>query len=449
MAGHGLAPETAHGSITMFRNSGSFALVLGLVVQNSSFAQQQTPQPSSPFQPPLGFPNAAPRTDAVVPVDLRQPASGAAISIPKTAWARLLEQDPRALTPLVNQTLHASRRGADWLARANTTKGLFTPGLDPATATEIPGSPLGQVQAAWALAKASAAFGDERYEMRALQALLACLEDTTEDAEDPQARHSSAPSAVVSRPAGTATLLVAIASLEKPPAELLDKAEALARYLCKPAVLASLETVSKADPSITALVSHALLVSHRHRPAPWKLEAARKAFGINLTAEALQKAMPWPLIAAAEMSRHDPSFTSRVHALSETLLATQIDKLDPRHPEWFGGWSAIQTIAGAEPAQPTCSATANALMALAEAAAVTRRDGDLNRHQRLKDAMDRGTQFLLQLQYTDANTQHFADWYRPRLTGGFRPGPKDTVLCLEQNHGALMALLGCARDSAP
>ena len=349
----------------------------------------------------------------------------------------------------MNQTLQASRRGADWLARANTTKGLFTPGLDPATAAEIPGSPLGQVQAAWALAKASAAFGDERYEMRALQALLACLEDTTEDAEDPQARHSSAPSAVVSRPAGTSALLAAIASLEKPPAELLDKAEALARYLVKPSVVAGLETVSKAEPATPALVACALLASHRHRPAPWKLETARKALGINLPEEALHKAMPWPMVAAAEMSRHDSSFTSRVNALAEALLPTQIDKVDPRHPEWFGGWSAIQPVAGAEPAQPTCAATANALMALAEAAAVSRRDGDLNRHQRLKDAMDRGTQFLLQLQYTDANTQHFADWYRPRLTGGFRPGTKDTVLSLEQNQGALMALLGCVRDSAP
>lgn len=435
----------------MFRNRGLFLLALGLSTQGSAVFAQPQPltAPVLPFQSGTGGANAAPRLDPLVPVDLRQPAQGTGMAVPRGAWARVLEQDPRALSPLVNQTLQASRRGADWLSRANTTKGLFTPGIDPAMANEIPGTPLGQILAAWALAKASAAFGDERYEMRSLQALLACLEDTTEDAEDPQARHSSAPSVVVSRPAGTAALLAAIASLEKPPAEFLDKAESLARYLGKPSVVAGLETVSKAEPATPALVACALLDSHRHRPAPWKLEVARKALAINLAAEALPKAMPWPVVAAAGMSRHDPSFTARANAMADTLLGTQLDKVDPRHPEWFGGWSAVSAIAGVESAPPTCASTANALMALAEAAAVCRREGDLNRHQRLRDSIDRGCQFLLQLQYTDANTQHFADWYRPRLTGGFRPGPKDSTLCLEQNHGALMALLGCVRDSAP
>lgn len=385
----------------------------------------------------------------MIQVDARQPSLTGGISGSKGAWARLLEQDPRALGPLQNQTLQASRRGADWLFRANTTKGLFTPGLDPALGTEKTGTQLGQIQAAWALARASSAFGDEKYEMRALQALLACLEETTTDTEDSQARHSSAPSVIVSRAAGTAALLAAITALEKPPAELLETAEALARYLGKPSVVGSLEGVSKAEPATPSLVAYAILASNRHRGAPWKVEVARKALAVPLAPEAFQKALPWPVAATAAMSQQESTYTARVGTMADALLATQLDKVNPRHPDWFGGWSGAPAMAGAEPAAPTCAATANAVMALAEAAAVSRREGDLTRHQRLKDAMDRGCQFLLQLQYTDANTQHFADWYRLRLVGGFRPGPKDSGLSLEQNHGAFLALLACTRDFAP
>lgn len=430
----------------------------GLVVLCCGFAcfglavHAQSPLPVG--APPLSLPglSASPTPPSLpgslLPVDARQPVGNVRATPATAAWARQLEQDPRALSPLANQVLQASRRGCDWLVRANTTKGIFTSGIDPATATEPPATPMGQVKAAWSLARASAAFGDERYEMRALQALLACLEETLEEAGDPQARHTAAPSVVISRPAGTACLLAAICALEKPPAELLDKADQLARYLSKPAVLAAMAAASKVEPSTPFLAAHALLSSNRHRPASWKLDAARAAVGVQVPAEQQAGAAAWMLMATSDLAKHDSAASQRVGSLAQSLISRQMDKVDARHPGWFGGWSSGRTLANGELEAPTCVASAEAIWALAEAATVARQEGDLNLHQKLKDGMDRGSQFLLQLQLTDANTQHFAEWFRPKLAGGFRPGPGSTTLTLDQNHAALAALLGCAREGA-
>lgn len=423
-------------------NGKTVLLALGLWVQGV-FVAGQTPQP-------LTLPTAPP--PPVRPVDLREPARAPTDAArTRTAWARAMEQDPRALSPLNQQMLQGARRGADWLARANTTKGVFLPGIDPTLTTEAPCGPLGQIAAAWTLARAAGAFGDERYEMRALQALLACLEDTQADSEDPQARHSAIPSAVVSRPAATSWLLAAVCALETPPAELLERSESLARYLARQAGHENLGTmIAKVEPGTPALVAYALLRSHRHQPAAWKLEAARKAMATanRLTTDTLPQALPWPVLALAEMSQHDATSMPLLHGATDSILSWQADNVDPRHPGWFGGWP-LPSTRGGQPSAPVCVGSATALTAIAEAAVVARRQGDLARHQRLHDAMDRGCQFLLQLQFTDANTQHFADWYRPRLLGGFRSSAGEATLRLEQNHHAVMALLGCSKDAAP
>lgn len=423
-------------------NEKTFFLALGLWVQGI-FVVGQAPQP-------LTLPAAPP--SPIRPVDLRElKPSPADASRGRTAWARAMEKDPRALSPLNQQVLQGARRGADWLVRANTTKGLFLPGIDPALTTEATGGPLGQIAAAWTLARAAGAFGDERYEMRALQSLLACLDDTQADSEDPQARHSSIPSAVISRHAGTSWLLAAVCALESPPAELLERAESLARYLARQAGHENLGSiVAKMEPGTPALVAYALLRSHRHQPAAWKLEGARKAMAIAkaLPPEALPQALPWPILALAEMSQHDAACLPLLNSATDTVLSWQADKVDPRHPGWFGGWPLPSTRGGV-PMEPGCVGSAMALAAISEAAVVARRQGDLARHQRLHDGMDRGSQFLLQLQFTDSNTQHYADWYRPRLLGGFRSGAGEATLRLEQNHHAVMALLSCSQDATP
>ena len=50
-------------------------------------------------------------------------------------------------------------------------------------------------------------------------------------------------------------------------------------------------------------------------------------------------------------------------------------------------------------------------------------------------------QFLATLQYTDANTRHFADWYRPTLIGGFYASHQDGNLRIDYTQHAVCALV--------
>jgi hypothetical protein len=73
---------------------------------------------------------------------------------------------------------------------------------------------------------------------------------------------------------------------------------------------------------------------------------------------------------------------------------------------------------------------------------VTRQLGDLARHERYVPALERGLQYLATLQYTDSDTQHFAEWYRSeRLVGGFHASHTDGNLRLDYNQHAISALV--------
>jgi vacuolar-type H+-ATPase subunit E/Vma4 len=50
------------------------------------------------------------------------------------------------------------------------------------------------------------------------------------------------------------------------------------------------------------------------------------------------------------------------------------------------------------------------------------------------------------LQYTDANTQHFEEWYRPRLVGGFHASTQDGNLRVDYTQHALSALATYLED---
>jgi len=68
------------------------------------------------------------------------------------------------------------------------------------------------------------------------------------------------------------------------------------------------------------------------------------------------------------------------------------------------------------------------------------------RHQRYTEVLERCLQFVVRLQYTDANVQHFADWYRPRLVGAFHASPSDGNLRLDYTQHALSALTTYLED---
>ena len=78
---------------------------------------------------------------------------------------------------------------------------------------------------------------------------------------------------------------------------------------------------------------------------------------------------------------------------------------------------------------------------LAEACRVARKAGDLPGYQRYRDGVERCLQFTVTLQYTDANTQHFADWYRRRLVGGFHASHQDGNLRIDYTQHAVCALV--------
>ena len=51
--------------------------------------------------------------------------------------------------------------------------------------------------------------------------------------------------------------------------------------------------------------------------------------------------------------------------------------------------------------------------------------------------------FLETLQYATQNTNHYAEWYRPYLVGGFHHSHKDGNLRVDQTARATSALLAC------
>jgi hypothetical protein len=86
---------------------------------------------------------------------------------------------------------------------------------------------------------------------------------------------------------------------------------------------------------------------------------------------------------------------------------------------------------------------------LAEACRVARTAGDLQRFRRYGEALERCLQFVATLQYTDANTQHFAAWYRPRLVGGFHTSDQDGNLRIDYTQHAVCAMVQYLTYVAP
>ena len=84
------------------------------------------------------------------------------------------------------------------------------------------------------------------------------------------------------------------------------------------------------------------------------------------------------------------------------------------------------------------AAFAESLVAACRAA---RQAGDVARYPRYREALERCLQFLATLQYTEANTQHFADWYRDSLVGGFHASSQDGTLRIDYTQQAVCTLV--------
>jgi hypothetical protein len=77
--------------------------------------------------------------------------------------------------------------------------------------------------------------------------------------------------------------------------------------------------------------------------------------------------------------------------------------------------------------------------ALAQACRVARQAGDATRHARYLKTLEQALPFVVALQYTQANTQHFAEWYRDEVLGAFHVSHDNGTLKLDAIGQALAA----------
>ncbi len=150
--------------------------------------------------------------------------------------------------------------------------------------------------------------------------------------------------------------------------------------------------------------------------------------------------VPWQTAAYAEayLLTREPAFQAFVNEMNDWLVGLQYG-LDPRHPEWWGGFKGCQD--GQLVASPPQISSAVSAESLVEACRVARLAGDVARYDRYKSTLELCLQFVIRLQYVEANTQHFVASYRQRfLIGGFHASHEDGNLRLDYNQHVVCAL---------
>lgn len=362
--------------------------------------------------------------------------------------------------PLAQEFYRSGCGGAEWLCRINQPSGKFIPGWIPDLNQPIDGDHfLRQAGATFALARSARVLQDERYAVRARQAMLTLLAETGPDPSDVNSRCTTLPSAVVNRLGSAGLLLATICELPDPAKDLLDQGEQLARFIGRrqqaDGSLRLTDTAEEiVDPDAInqypGMALYGLIRSDSLRPAPWKAEVLRRAMAYyrNWWKEHKQPTFAaWQTAAFAEAylqskdRNRDAAYADFVFEMCDWLCARQIRQLDVRHPQWQGGFPDVvqgKSIAGTAP-KATSAAYA---LALVEAGRVTRQKPDAERYARYREAAEAALQFTMTLQFTEANTQHFATNYRQNiLIGGFHASPEDGTLRLDYTQYAVGALV--------
>ena len=360
-------------------------------------------------------------------------------------------RDLAKVTPQQRHLYLSAKSGMEWLQRVNKADGRFLPGFIPALRVPLENDNyLHQAGAALALARAAAFFQDERAAAVAKQALLTLLLETT---TDKSARFTAAPEAFLNRLASAGLLTLAIHELPNPAADLLQNADELTNYLRAQLqtdgsfVRAAEDAKAKSEviQHCTGLALHGLMRSHALRPAPWKLDAVRKARAYYHAWWKQNKNLPMipehtAAFAEAYLATKEQGCADAVFEMNDWLCGLQYTSVDARRTHWAGGFSAWAD--GKTSAAAPDIHSAAAAESLAEACRVARAAGDAQRLGRYRTALENCLLFVTTLQYAESNTQHFADWYRQNaLLGGFHLSHQDGTLRIDYTRHALAALV--------
>jgi hypothetical protein len=428
---------------------GSFALLAAVVTGWAAFTFGQVPQPpAAPTKPTT--------TKGPSPEQLEQQLRRMVFSSDGNDAA---DVTPLAkLKPIQRQFFLAARRGADWLQRVNQPNGRFLAGFSPSLGVGLEGDHyLHQVGAAVALARSARYFNDKSSAVVARAAVQALLLDTETDPKNPQILFPAAPSFLVNRLGAAGLLVLAINELPSPDSKLLKQSDELCNYIRSQqrpdGSLCYADPTPESKPGAEepaginfypGAALYGLMRSQQHLPAAWKIEVVRKALKYyqpwwrshkNMEFVPLQTAA----YAEAYLATKDLAFLDFVHEMNEWLCTLQYRQLDPQRPLWLGGFLAFAN-GKASPRTPHAG-SAEFAESLADACRVARQAGDVTRFQRYHDALERCLQFLTTLQYTEANCQHFAEWYRGRLLGAVHGSHQDGDLHLQHTQHAVCALV--------
>jgi hypothetical protein len=370
----------------------------------------------------------------------------------QTAPSPRLGRDLSKLPFAQRQIYLGALRGSEWLTRVNRVDGRFQPGVVTALCRPVePDHYLRQAGAAFAVVRAARYFQDDRGTAIGRQAVLTLLLDTEKDPRDPQARRTIFAPAAVSRLGAAGLLLLIIHELPDPGDDLLTQSDELCQFLRRqqrPDGALGEGEPGEADGPDTAyyagLALYGLVRSQQHRPADWKLDVLRKArayYQARWRANKQPALIPPHTAAYAEAyllsKEHD--FADCVLEMNDWLCTLQYEQPDPRQLLWqggFKGWADGKPAAVAPGIESAAYAES-----LADACRVARETADIERHPRYLQALERCLQFLLTLQFTEGNAQHFADWYRKEIQGGFYASHQDGTLRLDYAQHAVCALV--------
>jgi hypothetical protein len=388
-----------------------------------------------------------------------QAAPPGAAARPQPAAGKPPGRDPARSTLVQQQMFASAQRGASWLRRCARPDGRFSYVAAPALRLGNESDHyLRQTGAAVALARSARFFEDEPTAAAATQIILRLMLATApDDAKNPQLRCTTVPSSAVNRLAAAGLLVQAIHELPAPAADLLAQADQLCNYIrsrqkadgslsaadASEGVAAAVETPEAAD-AFAAEALYGLARSAQRRPAPWKAEVLRKALTYYHPRWQARKGLAasarltgaW---AEAFLATSERAFADAALEICDWLGTLQYQQLDPQRALWVGGF--MSWADGRPLPQPPEIDSARHLEALAEGCRVARRLGDAQRHPRYRETVERGLQFLVTLQYTAGNTQHFAEWYQRELAGAFHASHQDGNLRLDYTQHAVGALL--------